>query len=207
VWLLFEGDSAISLLFERGQFSRSDAALTASLMVLLSPYILFSRAISIMQVPFYAVKDTKALVLGALLSFALYILITPLLLHALGVYGFPLATVGYTAAGTFIMCVLLRRSFGSLEWTRLRTFSLKLFAAIVLACVGLLLGRESWTLFTASTLPWTVLAIGVQTLLGLIGFLAGTMLFHLIEPAQFLRSLPFGFGNDDVPASPVPKGQ
>src|SRR5207249_12266740 len=77
VWLTFTGDSLISLLFERGQFSKTDAELTGSLMALMSPYILFSRAISITQTPFYAVRDTKTIVISMILSFLSYLLITP----------------------------------------------------------------------------------------------------------------------------------
>jgi len=194
VWLTLTGDSLISLLFERGEFSKADAALTGSLMALMSPYILFSRAISITQTPFYAVKDTRTLMLSMVLSFMLYLLITPPLLYGLGVYGFPLATAASTALGTLIMGLFLRRSFGSMDWIRLRTFSVQLVCAIAIACLGFLLGRQSWMQLSTGGLPGKLLAVGIPSFLGMSAFFAGAIVFRLINPARFLGPLRFGFG-------------
>ena len=203
VWLTFTGDSLISLLFERGQFSKADAELTSSLMVLMSPYILFSRAISITQAPFYAVRDTKTLVISMILSFVSYLVITPPLLYKFGVYGFPLATAASTALGALIMFLLLRRSFGAMDWSRLRTFSVQLIGASALACLALLLGQQSWMQFATSGWSRKLLAVGVPSLLGIMGFFAGAIIFRLIDPTWFPGLLPFGLGKHYGPASPA----
>ena len=194
VWLAWTGDSLIGLLFERGQFSKADTELTSSLMALMSPYILFSRAISITQTPFYAVRDTKTLVIGMILSFLSYLLLTPPLLYEFGVYGFPLAMVASTALGALIMLLLLRRSFGAMDWGRLRTFSVQLLGASGLASLGLLLGRQPWMHFAMSGWSQKLLAVGVPSLLGIIGFFAGALIFRLIDPAWLPGLLPFGLG-------------
>ena len=185
-WLTVAREPLISLLFERGQFARADVVLTSSLMALMSPYILFSRAISLAQAPFYAVKDTRTLVVGMMVTFGSYLVVAPLLLYALGVYGFPLATVVSTAAGTLGMCWLLRRSFGRMEWTRLRSFSIRTAGAWTVACVGLLLGREMSLHLQGAGLLERVLALGVQTLLGFGGFAVGILMFGAVRRSSLL---------------------
>src|SRR5207244_9105490 len=42
-WLIFAGRPMIVLVFERGRFSQMDSALTAVLVALLTPYVIFGR--------------------------------------------------------------------------------------------------------------------------------------------------------------------
>ena len=217
LWLTFTGDALISLLFQRGQFSHADAALTASLMALMAPerlpfdqhclmalmapYILFSRAISITQTPFYAVKDTRTLMFSMILSFGLYVLITPLLLFGLRVYGLPLATSASTALGAVVMCILLRRSFGPMGWIQLRTFSAQLVGAVAIACAGFFVGREVWLYFATPGVVGKLFAVGVPSVIGMTAFFGGALIFGLIDRGRFL--LPFGLGKHELATSPT----
>ena len=168
--LAFTGGSLISLMFERGQFSKADVALTSSLMALMTPYIFFSRAISIIQTPFYAVKDTKTLVLGMVLSFILYVAVTPVLVNWLGVYGFPLATSAATGLGAVAMYALFRRSFGAMGWNQVGNFLLRIGVAIVVTSGGFLLGRQFVVQTGSGNLVNQLIAAGIPSCTGLFAF-------------------------------------
>jgi len=189
VWLIFAGDSLISLLFERGQFSKADVALTSSLMALMTPYILFSRAISITQIPFYAVKDTKTLVLGMILSFILYVLVTPPLLYWLGVYGFPLATSAATALGTLAMCILLRKSFGEMGWRKLASFARRMSFALVLTSVAFICARGFVFRTEWGGLANKLLAAGIPSFIGLFAFFLAAVALRLFDLQATLARL------------------
>ena len=139
-------------------------------MALMTPYIFFSRAISIVQTPFYAVKDTKTLVLGMVLSFILYVAVTPVLVNWLGVYGFPLATSAATGLGAVAMYALFRRSFGAMGWNQVGNFLLRIGVAIVVTSGGFLLGRQFVVQTGSGNLVNQLIAAGIPSCTGLFAF-------------------------------------
>jgi peptidoglycan biosynthesis protein MviN/MurJ (putative lipid II flippase) len=189
LWLICEGDKFVSLLFERGKFSHADATLTGQLVVLLTPYILFSRLISIAQTPFYATKDTKMLVASMVLGFMLYALVAPPSFYLLGVYGFPLATSLAAALGTALMCLLIHRKFGPMEWARFRGFALRLGGSILVSCGGFAFGNRLSINDNFSGFWGRCLAAGIPSALGLIAFALGAFAFRLVEPGELAGQL------------------
>jgi putative peptidoglycan lipid II flippase len=179
LWLIFDGDKLMTILFERGKFSHADATLTGQLVALMTPYIFFSRAISITQTPFYAAKDTRTLVISMVLGFFLYVAVIPPLLYSLGYYGFPVATSLGTALVTVLMCWLARRSFGAMGWHHLREFTLRFAGVAVVTCVGFLVGNQFASDFGWSGFVGKCLRAGIPSFLGFAAFAAGTLVFRL----------------------------
>src|SRR5258708_27548514 len=140
-WLIFNGGSFISILFERGKIEKSDVRLIATLVALMTPYILFGRVVSLIQVPFYASMDTKTPLVGMAISFLSYLLLTPMLVYSCGIYGFPLSTSLTAICAALVMGVLMHKQFGAVGWRELQGFSFRLLFAICVSCGGFFLGH------------------------------------------------------------------
>ena len=190
-WLAFTGDSLISLLFERGQFSRPDVLLTSSLMALMTPYILFSRAVSISQTPFYAVKDTKTLGLSMVLSFLLYATMISPLLHWYGVYGFPLAISLSAALGVLVMCVFMHRSFGSMGWSKLQTFGVRMAGVVAAMMAALMVAGRFEVHAAAARITDKLFAIGIPSAFAMVAFLGTAVALRVISSTDISQGLNF----------------
>src|SRR5438874_272400 len=59
IWLILVAEPLVVLLFERGEFSRADAALTGLLIQFMAADILLGRLVSITQTLFYANMDMR----------------------------------------------------------------------------------------------------------------------------------------------------
>jgi putative peptidoglycan lipid II flippase len=187
ILLSFEGEKLIRVLFERGQFSTADAALTSGLIALLTPYILFSRTISIMQTPFYAIKDTKTLVTSMVWSLLVYLVVIVPALYSMGVYGFPLATSLSAVIGTVVICILAHRTFGPMGWKGLSDFGSRMAGAMSVSCAGFIGGdRLSMNLGSDGFIGKCIVA-AIPTLSGLIAFGCGALVFRLIKPAEIIK--------------------
>ena len=188
-WLAFTGESLITLLFERGQFSKADVVLTSSLMALMTPYIFFSRAISITQTPFYAIKDTRTLAVGMILSFVFYLAIARPLLFWLGVYGFPLATSLSTALGALYMCVILHRSFGSIGWSKLRSFGARIICVGIATVVALVMIQRFGVPRSDGTLLSKFVAVIIPSLFGAVVFFGTALGLRVINVGDMAERL------------------
>ena len=158
-------------------------------MALMTPYILFSRAISITQTPFYAVRDTRTLALSMVLSFILYAVIIQPLLHWFGVYGFPLATSLSAALGTLIMCVLIHRSFGSLGWSKLGSFGVRMTCVVGAMVAALTLIGPIRLQVDPAGLLGKALALGIPSVIALVAFCAAALFVRVVEPAVVFDQL------------------
>jgi putative peptidoglycan lipid II flippase len=182
LWLVMDGDRLVAVLFERGKFSGEDAVLTAKLMALMTPYILFSRIISITQTPFYAVSDTKTLIKGMIWGFFLYLVVVAPSLYFFGVFGFPLATSAAAALGAAVMCYFAQRRFGAMGWSQHKTFLIRLVGALAFGCAGFWVGnRVPVGGFGLSRFWQKAFAAGIPSLLGVAGFGIGAVIFRLAD--------------------------
>ncbi len=185
--LSFEGLGLIRVLFERGQFSAADAVLTSGLMALITPYILFSRTISIMQTPFYAVKDTKTLCVSMVWSLLGYLMVIGPLLYFFRIYGFPLGTSLATALGTLVMCFLAHRAFGPMGWNRLSGFAVRMAGAMATSCAGFIGGNLLRTDFGRGGFLGNCIAAAIPSLIGMSAFGIGAVVFRLMKPVEMAQ--------------------
>jgi putative peptidoglycan lipid II flippase len=188
VWLVLSGSSIVSLMFERGQFTRSEALMTGTFLALLAPYVFFSRAISLAQTPFYAVKDTRSLTSSIVLSFIAYAVLLPVLRQLFGVYGLPLAMTLSTGCGVLIMAGLMRRSFGALGWSRITSVGFRL--ALAGAGMGAVLIVADRVMVTRDRpgLLEQIVAVAMPALLGLLVFVVLAVVFRVVNPIATWRN-------------------
>jgi len=174
-WLIFAGHPMIVLLFERGRFSQADSALTAVLIALLTPYVIFGRIIGITQTPFYARLDTRTPLLSVVMFFALYVVSVPLLANRIGIYGFPVASSLASVMTALTMAVLLQRAFGPLGWKQLRAFGLRMTLVMSLTICAFAVGHAINAEILSDSLAAKWIRFLVPTALGSIAFLAASV--------------------------------
>jgi putative peptidoglycan lipid II flippase len=179
-WLIFAGQPMIALLFERGRFSPEDSALTAALIALLTPYIIFGRIIGITQTPFYARLDTRTPLLSIIMFFALYVVTVLYLADRIGIYGFPLASSFACVMTALTMSFLLHRAFGPLGWKQLKPFGLRMALVMILTICAFSVGHVINAEILADSLTAKWIRFLVPTALGSISFLAASVIVGLL---------------------------
>jgi putative peptidoglycan lipid II flippase len=177
-WLIFAGTPMIVLLYERGRFSGADAAHTALLLALLTPYVIFGRLIGITQTPFYARLDTKTPLLSVILFFAVYIS-SIFLLKSMGIYGFAIASSFASVMTAVTMSALLHRAFGPLGWKGLKKFAWRMVLVMGLTICAFAIGHTIGGRFLSESLAAKLVRFLVPTALGFTAFLAASVGFRL----------------------------
>jgi putative peptidoglycan lipid II flippase len=179
-WLIFTGTPMMVLLFERGRFSGADAAHTALLIALLTPYVIFGRLIGITQTPFYARLDTKTPLLSVILFFAVYISTIWLLSKSMGIYGFAIASSFASVMTAVTMSALLHRAFGPLGWKGLKKFGVRMAFVMGLTICAFALGHTIGGRFLSESLAAKLIRFLVPTALGFTAFLGASVGFRLL---------------------------
>ena len=185
LWLAFTAQPLLVLLFERAEFTRSDAALTGVLVVLMTPYILLSRLIGVAQTPFYSLLEMHPPFYSTLVFFAVNTASALLLIKHWGLYSLPLALSLASLCGALFMIAQLNRRFGPVGWPSLRGFLWRLLAAGLVSAFGLVSGTYLTQLITAQGLIEKLLDLAVPSMLGLGAFAAMALMLRLVD----LRSL------------------
>lgn len=180
-WLIFTGQPMIVLLFQRGRFSGADAAHTAMLIALLTPYVIFGRLIGITQTPFYAKLDTKTPLLSVILFFVLYTATVALLTRSIGIYGFPIASSFASVMTAVTMSALLHRTFGPLGWKLLKNFGIQMTVIMALTICAFVVGHLIGGRFLSESFTARLVRFLVPTALGFTAFLGAAFAFKLLN--------------------------
>lgn len=189
-WIFFVGQTLLVLLFQRGEFSLADAALTAQLLILMLPFMFFSRVNSIVQTPFYASLDMQTPVVVSVLSLLSYLSFVLLFKDSLGVYSFGLATSLASVLSAIVMWLMLRRRFGPMQWWRVKRFGLRLAAATGVCAIAMAFAAPAaGYLDLGHVLANRIVAVLVPTLAGSASFLAAALSLRIIRFTKRIPSL------------------
>lgn len=181
VWLILMAEPLVILLFERGEFSLADAALTALLICFMVPDILLGRITSITQTIFYANMDAKIPLISTVIYTCTHTVFAILLVSLFGIVGLPIAVSLASLSNATYMIGQLHRRFGPIEWSQIRDFQLRVAATCVMGSVGVLIGMKFAIVTTGSYLAMKVLQVAMPTAFGLLLFVSGAFLFRLIS--------------------------
>ena len=179
MWLVFTSKAFLVLLFVRGEFSIDDATSASIIIAFMTPYVLFSRVISVSQTPFFATMDMKTPLYSMFVSFFSYIALAVFFLKFAGIKSFPIAhSISTFCTSAFILTILTKR-FGSFFSGDLLKFPLRLLAVtictgIVFYCGSLLFGN-----FTQIDLISKLVSFCKQSALGFTGFIISAIIFKL----------------------------
>jgi putative peptidoglycan lipid II flippase len=186
VWLILSVEPLVILLFERGEFSRADAALTALLISFMVPDILLGRIVSLIQTLFYANMDQRIPLISTVIYTCAHTVFAIILVGLFGIVGLPIAVVLAALSNTTYMIVQLHRRFGPIEWNQIREFQLRVAATCVMGSMGFVIGMKFAIVTTSSYLATKVLHVAMPTAFGFLLFVSGAFLFRLIDSRSLL---------------------
>ena len=186
VWLFLTAEPLVVLLFERGEFSRADAALTGVLIRLMVPDILLGRVVSVSQTLFNANMDLRTPLMSTVIFTVAHTVFAILLVGWLGVVGLPIAVSLASLSNTIYMIVKLQGRFGPIGWSKMRDFPFRLVATCAMGGGGLAVGAKLAALTTVSYSLAKVLGVAMPTALGMCLFIAGAFSFRLIDSRLLL---------------------
>ena len=179
-WLVLMNKPLIAVVFERLQFTSQDTSLVGNILVLLIPYIFFSRLLGLAETGFFGSADTKTPFMNNLFLAGIHASLTVVLYKTFGVYAFPLATsVSYVSSATLI-CFLLWRRFGDLELRLLYNHVFNVFLSTVFLVALTALGRYGLP-DIGSGFNQKIISFAVPSILGAIGLFAGLIKFGEIK--------------------------
>jgi len=186
IWLILAAKPMIVLLFERGEFSRADAAMTSMIIGLMTPDIFLGRIVSVTQTLFYANNDLRTPFMSTLIFTISHTVLAILLVALFGVLGLPIAVSLASLSNTIYMISKLQSRFGPLGWSEMGGFALRLAATVTMAGVGFTLGARLTTTTTVSYSLAKLLDFTIPTAFGLCSFITAAFLFRLIDGRFFL---------------------
>ncbi len=132
----------VQLIFQQGNFTAADAAMTATTLRVYLIGLPFAGVDFLLNYMFYARQNTRTPAIVGVISVGFYFVTAYLLKDRIGFLGLVLADSVKQAAHAGIMTVLLQRSEGRLWGQRIvRTLGLCVGAGLVMAGVIFLLGE------------------------------------------------------------------
>lgn len=179
VWLFFTIKPLLILLFERGEFHREDVTLTSIIILLMIPYILFSRVISITQLPFYATMDMRIPVLSTAFAFFIDVAFILIFFKSIGIYAFPIASSMESISAAFVMSLIFHSKFGALGWWKLKDFWLRMSGVLVIMIFGIIIGFSINNHIAIGNMADKVFFFMIPTVLGGLAFWGASIVLRL----------------------------
>jgi len=186
IWLTFAAGPLVALLFERGEFSRADAALTGVLIRFMAPDILLGRLVSITQTLFYANLDMRTPLISTVIFTVSHTALGIVLVGLFGVVGLPIAVSLASLSTAIYMTAKLQRRFSPVGWREMRDFPFRLGATCAIGGGGFVVGAKLATLATVSYAVAKFLGVAVPAAFGLCLFVASAFAFRLVDRRLFL---------------------
>jgi putative peptidoglycan lipid II flippase len=178
VWLALMNKPLIALAFERLNFTAQDTHLVGSILVLMIPYIFFSRLLGLVETGFFGGADTRTPFMNNLFLSGLNAALAVGLYGPMGVYSFPLAMSFSFISSAVSICFLFKRRFGDVEFHLLYNHVFKVFLSTCVMVAMIALGRYLIP-YVEPGFGQRMISLGLPSILGGFGLFAG--LFKLGE--------------------------
>jgi putative peptidoglycan lipid II flippase len=136
-------EPVVHLLFQRGQFTAADTALTGAAFLWYAPQMPFWAVDQLLIIAFYARKDTVTPVVVGVLGVLLYLAVALTTVGALGVFGLILANTAQNSAHCVVMYGLLLRSGRGLAGHGIGLLLVRCLVASLVAAVVFLVGERA----------------------------------------------------------------
>jgi putative peptidoglycan lipid II flippase len=180
-WLLLMNKPLVALLFERMKFSGADTQVVSSLLLLMIPYILFSRLFGLAELAFYGSCDTKTPVIGIVGLAGFYIVAMLAMLTSLNVYALALARSLAYLFGTWLMFYLLQRRFGKFGWAAMGNEAMRIVLATTAMLGAIAAGQVLTNHISASGLMMKLIRLGLPSCLGAVALIISAVWLGLIK--------------------------
>ena len=181
----------VSLIYERGQFTKIDTWETGWVLIYYSLGLSAYSAIKLLVPVFYALKQPRIPVTISIITVTLAILFNLLFINQIGYRGLALITSLAGFLNFFLLYYWLQKISIKLHSEVIITTFLKVFSASVVMAICIFYFHH-WLIFRLpqQTLPWNLLGILTSVLLGVGIFFLGCALLkvgELYEGIQWIR--------------------
>jgi putative peptidoglycan lipid II flippase len=191
IWLGLMHRPIISFLYERAKFSAADTVLVANLMLLMVPYMLLGRILSLLELPFFAAQDTRTPLLGSLMTAVVYIGIAFGLFRSLGIFALPIGRAFAHTASTVFLAYQLRRKSGKLGFWTLRNSASKICGASLIMGLLIVLGHRLALAAPLHGFVGKVFVLALPSALGTAGLLVSLFALGVSDPLMFGKLVPY----------------
>jgi putative peptidoglycan lipid II flippase len=181
VWLTLAAQPLVILMFERGEFTRENALLTAIIIQLMVPDVMLGRVVSVTQTLFYSNMDMRTPLISTVIFTVANIVFAIVLVGLFGVIGMPIAVSLASISNTVYMISKLHGRFGPIGWNQLQDFGIRLAAASALGGIGLAIGSRVASLPAVSDSIAKIINVAIPTAFGFCVFLVAAYLLRLID--------------------------
>jgi putative peptidoglycan lipid II flippase len=195
IGLMVLSEPIISLLFERGNFSSRDSAMTAAALVLYAPGLVGYSIVKLASPSFYALRDARTPVTVSVISILVNLVLNIWLFQIMGFRGLALGTGIAATVNALLLLVLLSRKIDGIDAARVLTAFLKISVA------SAIMGVAVWFVdgWIAARLPETLLLRGTAGIamargvrvFGAIGVGLGVLalMAHLLRIEEFQTAM------------------
>ena len=182
IGLIAIGEPTIRLMFEWKSFTSENTLATASALIYYSLGLFAYSALQVLNRVYYALKDTKTPVIVGIITIALNILLSFILIQPLGHLGLALA---YSLAGIFNMLLLLlilKLRLGDIEGRRiLSSLGLSLLISTFMYFLLVATVRLLQNILTFSPRVDELIAVLSAVILGVLFYAAGSLVLGMEE--------------------------
>jgi putative peptidoglycan lipid II flippase len=142
VGLVVLAEPIVALLYQRGAFSTADTAATAAALMCYAPGLVGYSAVKIASPTFYSLRDSRTPVTVSMVSVAVNIVLSFVLVRTIGYTGLALATAVSAVLNAGLLLWLLRRRLSGLDGRMVLIALAKITAAsAVMAVAALFVSR------------------------------------------------------------------
>ena len=178
----------VEVLLERGRFTPSDTAATATALMFYAPGLVGSSIVKIASPTFYSLRDARTPVMVSVATVAVNLATNLMLVDAMGYRGLALGTTIATLFNAGMLVWLLQRRFPDVEDASITTAVLKLLiSSVAMGAAAWLANRELAHLLPSGAAIWKHLdlylavRLGISIAAGLVILLAAARLLRLAE--------------------------
>ncbi len=172
----------IDLLFVRGEFSAEDGVMTSYALYFYALGIVPVAASRIVVAVFYSLKDTKTPLIGALITFAVNVVVCLLLVGPMGHGGLALATSLSSLVYLLFLGFMLRRRVGGFELASIFSSGIRSSIAALLMAVVLYFCLY-WLQFGELTLALKVISLIGIIAIGAVVYMVASYILKVPEQA------------------------
>ncbi len=183
-WLALMNKPLIALAFERLRFSAQDTNLVGGILVLMIPYIFFSRLLGLAETGFFGNADTRTPFMNNIFLAGLHGALSLGLYGPLGVYSFPVAMSLSFISSAVLICFLFWWRFGDIGVALLynHVFKISLSTGVM---AGMIVVGRCIIPDVGGGFEQKVVSLGLPSVLGAFGLFAGLFKWGEIKWSDF----------------------
>lgn len=119
IGLFFLAHPIVELLFQHGHFLPEESEIVAEIIRVYAFVMVMMSSVRVFVPAFYAVKNTKAPAVAALVSLLVHIFLAPVLMKTWGLVGLNVSSFVSVSVNLFLLFFFFQRRIGSLPWREL----------------------------------------------------------------------------------------